>query len=238
MNRNIAPLANLGDHWFPSLRILVCLTLLACHPVSSQDKTEAAAIPDTPLSMRVKQRSVTAVPGTNDKLRVSIDDITRGQVMASISETDGPILVATRTFSPGQTAKFVFHDANYRLKLDSLENHLIGDDFAIFAILLPAKKGTLTEEQRIERLLTRMATLRDAFFLRDGVEYTAADEVKTLKAKWDAMKAEKPTAVQFVEKISPKASEGPNAYNLRFSDLRILPVRSFLEEELAEQEEP
>jgi uncharacterized lipoprotein YajG len=56
-----------------------------------------------PIEMTVKQRSTTVVPGSGGAVFLTIDDITRNQVMASLADKDGGVLLAVTSFKPGDS---------------------------------------------------------------------------------------------------------------------------------------
>jgi hypothetical protein len=222
-------------HLWTRVRLLfLCLTLSSCDNGMTQSHPAPPSIPDLPLSLKAKQRSTTAIPGTDGKLRLTIDDITGGQVMASVAEEGGKVLIASRSFSPGKSEKFEFRGSKYRLKLDTLLNALIGEDFAFLAVVHIAPAGTLTEAQKVERLIARVAALEDAVFVRDGVDFVIKDEVKSLQKKWDELKAGPTSASDYIDKIAPKPKDGVDAYFIRFAGGRTLSVHAFLSEELRE----
>jgi hypothetical protein len=214
--------------------LLLCFALAACDKGVTQSHLTPASIPDLPVSLKAKQRSTTAIPGTEGKLRLTIDDITGGQVMANVSEEGGKVVIASRSFSPGKSEKFEYLGSKYRLKLDALLNALIGEDFAFFALVHIAPAGTLTEAQKVEQLIARVAELEDAVFVRDGVDFVIKDEAKSLQKKWDEMKAGPTSATDFIDKIAPKPKDGDDSYFIRFAGGRIISVNAFLSEELQE----
>src|SRR5690349_1075393 len=63
-----------------------------------------------------------------------------------------------------------------------------------------------TETQKIEQLITAVRELKDASFVRNGKEYTAAEAADHLQSKWDKAKDQITTAAMFIEKIASKSS--------------------------------
>ncbi len=91
-----------------------------------------AAFSELPVEMTVNQRSTTTIPGS--KLRLTIDDITRRQVQASVADTEGLAVLAATSLKEGESAAFMLNDREYQLTLRKLENELVVDDFATFLI--------------------------------------------------------------------------------------------------------
>ena len=93
------------------------------------------AIRGLPVNMTVKQRTTTAVPGSAEGLRITIDDITAGQVMVSLADAEREGVLASTSINEGESVEFKFQEQQYLLTLSDLNNELIGDDFATFVIL-------------------------------------------------------------------------------------------------------
>ena len=95
---------------------------------------KAPKLSGLPTEVTVKQRSTTVVPGSEESLRLTIDDITRGQVMTSLADKDGGLILAAASLEAGDTAMFKLGDETYQLTLKELSNALVGEDFATFTI--------------------------------------------------------------------------------------------------------
>jgi Family of unknown function (DUF5329) len=185
--------------------------------------------------MTVRQRSTTPVPGSNDELRLTIDDVTRNQVMASVSTRDGAAVLAPVSLSPGRTALFTFRGRAYRLTLGALSNVLIGQDSAKFTISAgPA--GATSEPEKIEALLGQVAALEGAVFIRGGAEHGPKEAADHLRLKWRAAGDRIATASQFIDLAGSKSSMTGEAYQIRFSDGRTVLAADWLRERLAEIE--
>lgn len=106
--------------------IIVTALATSCY----EQQAAPPAVPPSAIKtveVTVKQRSTTAIPGTDEALRVTIDDITANQVRVSLSLKDGKSVLADRSMLPGDAAAFEFGGASYRLKLKQLNNALIGE---------------------------------------------------------------------------------------------------------------
>ncbi len=78
--------------------------------------------------------------------------------------------------------------------------------------LLRAAEGTLSEQAKIESLLTTIESLSDATFVRNGSEYNAKNAAKFLRGKWDANKNDIKTARDFIDKAATKSSTTGKPY--------------------------
>lgn len=179
----------------------------------------------------MKQRSTTAIPGTDEVLRVTIDDITANQVRASLTLKDGTSVLTDRSMVPGDAAAFEFGSASYQLKLKQLNNALIGEDFATF-LVQPASLAFMTEKEKIEHLIQDIAGLKDAKFIRNGKEHTAAEAITHLRTKLTAVEKEIKSADEFVEKVATKSSLSDEPYTIRMADGKLVQLAVYLRAKL------
>lgn len=103
--------------------------------VASSQKLEVLAS----TSISIFQRSKVALKNkTSRDFYLSIGDITGGQVMVTVfvysdaNKRQTEILIPNQSFTPNTSKTFEYEGRLYRLKLQKLRNHLLGDDHAIF----------------------------------------------------------------------------------------------------------
>ena len=218
------------------------------------------AIRSLPVEMTVKQRSTTAVPDSDESLRITIDDITAGQVMVSLADKDGKSVLAATSLKEGESAEFMFRQQEYQLTLSELENELVGEDFATIVIssgatpspAFPARGresdssvstsgGTnseeMTEREKIERLLKAIESAEGVVFIRNGAEHSAQDAAEHLRSKWDAAGGEIKTVDDFIDKIASKSSLSGEPYRVRLADGTEVFAGEYLKDKLSEIEE-
>jgi Family of unknown function (DUF5329) len=219
------------------------------------------AIRGVPVEMTVKQRSTTAVPDSDESLRITIDDITAGQVMVSLADKDGKSVLAATSLKQGETAEFEFQQEEYQLTLSELENELVGDDFATVVIssgatpspALPARgrektestsaaargreSEELTEREKIERLLKAIESAEGDVFIRNDVAHSAKDAAEHLRSKWNAAGGEITTADDFIDKIASKSSLSGEPYRVRLVDGEEVNAGDYLKDKLKEIED-
>ena len=225
----------------------IALLLLACSlpgSCSRQQPAPAAASAGSaesrrsrltllPIEIEARQRSTTDVAGSNGELRLTVDDITRGQVIASLAEADGRTVLAPTSLVAGTAATFTWRGASYALELKSLVNALIGTDRATFVISGSARR-VLTEVEKIERLLAGLASMQGAVFIRNETEHSAKDAADHLRWKWRSHGAA--TARQFVADIATASKSTGEAYKIRLADGRTVPLGEHMQAKLAEIE--
>ena len=101
------------------------------------------------------------------------------------------------------------------------------------ALRAPAQaRGALTEDEKIERLIRSIADLKDATFIRNGDEHTAAEAADHLRTKWQRGKKHVKTADDFIEKIASKSSISGKPYTIRFKDGKEVESGTYLRDEL------
>jgi hypothetical protein len=74
------------------------------------------------------------------------------------------------------------------------------------------------EKAKIEKLIEHVGSLKDAKFVRNGVEYDAATAAKFLKGKWDANASDITSAREFIDKAATKSSTTGKPYLIRLKE--------------------
>jgi hypothetical protein len=195
----------------------------------------AFKLTNLPAEVTVTQRSTTVVPGSNGELLLTLDDITRGQVMASLATASGETVLPPRSMSSDDVARLKIGKSYYSLKLRQLNNALVGEDVATF-IISESSDSVLTEEAKIERLIAAVGELQGAMFLRNGAEHSAAEAADHLRMKWRAAGSKIRTAQQFIEGVASKSSTSGEPYQIRMPDGKVVQADAYLREQLREIE--
>jgi len=152
---------------WPIILIVALLFLTGCGG-AQKNKSMPAAPPiilEAPADFVVGQRSTTALPGSNGNILLTVDDITAGQVMASLAWRNGSAIIAPRSIRPGDSIDFAAKGHLYRISLAGLHNELLGDDTAKFRLESPAKgkaSGDISEENALRPAETALNSSRDA----------------------------------------------------------------------------
>jgi hypothetical protein len=92
--------------------------------------------------------------------------------------------------------------------------------------------AAMSEAQKIEALIDRVAKLDGAVFVRNDKEYDAKTAAEFLRRKWESKKDEIKTAEEFIAKIGSVSSTSGKPYLVRFKDGREVKGGDFLREEL------
>ncbi|MBA4020453.1 MAG: hypothetical protein C0483_25105 [Pirellula sp.] len=195
-------------------------------------KPETRELKDLPVVVTVKQRTSEVVPGSEGKLQVTIDDITRGQVIVSLSHRKHGLSIGPTSLRPDDTKLFKLGSESYQLRLKSLNNALLGDDFAELEFAPPPDASR--EKRRIETLIARIERMNDAAFIRQRREITPKEEAEFLRALWKEAGDEAATAERFVEFIDVTAKLAGDPYLVRLSDKTVVPAGGYLREQLRE----
>lgn len=95
------------------------------------------------------------------------------------------------------------------------------------------EKSSLTEKQKIERLL---AAVRQSglVFVRNGKDHDAAGAADHLQHKWSRAGDRIKTAEQFIEHIASRSSMSGRAYQVRHPDGTVEETGAWLRARLAE----
>jgi hypothetical protein len=184
--------------------------------------------------MTVKQRSTTTVPGSDGKLQLSIDDITGGQVMATLVDSGGLPLAGPISLQPGKPIVFRIAGQRHQLALNELNNALVGEDFATFVI--SASTGGLSEQEKIERLIAHVESLAGAVFIRNQSEHTPQQAAEHLRAKLAAAGGRIATAEQFIDEVASKSSLSGETYQIRLPDGSLVEAGDHLRKKLKSAE--
>jgi hypothetical protein len=217
-----------------------------------QSAPPGPVLADLPIEMTVKQRTTMAVPGSDEALSVTIDDVTRGQVMVSLAGKDGNVVLAPTSLAEGKSAKFKLGDKSYSVTLSELDNELVGEDAArlVFSDRLPADGASagdsaatlgagadaVSERDKIEQLIDHVGALQGAVFIRNGEEHPPAEAAEHLRRKWESAGGEIATADDFIEKLASKSSVSGEEYKLRLQDGTELSSGEYLREQLQKTE--
>lgn len=129
-------------------RITFLCTLVCLVGCASVGPTGARLnLPDDPLQITIVQRHSKAVPGSNGSLNIHIGDITAGQVLFALHAKDGDPIIDTVSVKRGDVISFQLENQRYYISLDTLQNFLVGDDFAVFTISSRAPCSKAQEEE-------------------------------------------------------------------------------------------
>jgi hypothetical protein len=214
-------------------------------PIAAPKAPAPSPLSNLPIQLAVYQRSTTVVPGTGGALRLTIEDITRGQVIVSLVDKRGEAELAATSLKPGESVLFDLGAETFQLKLTELNNALVGDDSATFTITRGTGTGpdggsanTMTETEKIERLLTGVESSSGDVFIRNGVEYSAKDAADHLRTKWSAADDKITTAEEFIEHVASASSLTGKPYRVRLADGTEVLAADYLREKLARLEIP
>ncbi len=97
--------------------------------------------------------------------------------------------------------------------------------------------GDLTEDQKIQRLIGSVESLKDAKFRRNGSDYDPKEAADHLRRKLKAAGDKVKTAEQFIDGLASKSSVSGEAYEIRYPDGRVVKTADFLKAELKKLEE-
>ena len=211
-------------------------------PAPGQEQMKSTLLPPGGMEFTLKQRESRWLAG--GRLKLSIDDITNGQVLISVSDDAQNVRLGPKSVREGDKIEFSDPDgAPVLLEVLKLTNILIGDDFADFRLspAAPATRPTLTEPQKIEALLARVADAAGLVFIRNGSEHSADEAADHLRSKWESAggpEDPKATARDFIEHVGSQSSLSGREYRVRLPDGREMSSADWLGQQLRDIEEP
>src|SRR5215469_10837033 len=103
-----------------------------------------------------------------------------------------------------------------------------------FAAVATATDRLPAEDARIEYLLTVVASLHDAQFIRNGTAYDSAAAVRHMRTKLRVAGGRVKTAEDFIRYCGSESSFSGKPYEIRFPDGHVVLSADFLRQELAE----
>lgn len=100
-----------------------------------------------------------------------------------------------------------------------------------------APRQPLTEQQKIAYLITSVADLHDAAFIRNGKSYDAQQAAAHLRLKLRFAGDRAATAEGFIACCATRSSMSGIKYTIRFSDGRVVDAATYLHNRLAAYEQ-
>lgn len=182
---------------------IVCVVAAAPH----------LTLPPGGAKLVVKQRQSKSIPGSDQSVHISVDDVTAGQVFLEIRTADGKSIVDQRSVREGAEVPFRVGGSEYVLLVQKLQNVLVGDDWVELLVTTPAEN----EKQKIESAIVRIET-SGLTFIRNGEEHSAADAAAHLRTKLKSAGDKIQTFDGFVEGIASKSSMSGKPYLVKQAD--------------------
>jgi predicted ThiF/HesA family dinucleotide-utilizing enzyme len=94
----------------------------------------------------------------------------------------------------------------------------------------------VTEQQKIDHLITFIKELKGAVFIRNGNEHTPEEAADHLQMKREKAGSRIKTAQDFIDKIATKSSMSGDLYMIRFANGKMFPSQMVLSNELKKLE--
>ena len=217
------------------LRSLAIFTLILAgctrKQVSEVQPPPPPPIKNLPVEFTIAQRTEHTVAGIEGDLAVFIDDITAGQVVVTLKDTEENIVFGPVSMQEKVAQDFRFKDFPLQIVLTKLDNALIGEDFATFRI--QAQPQGLTESEKIEGLIESLKKLPEGTqFIRNGKKNSVQEAVELLLKKRKATKGKITQANEFLEKVASKSSVSGKPYSIQYPDGQTENAEVYLRQQL------
>jgi hypothetical protein len=176
--------------------------------------------------MTIFQRASKKLPGEDGFLRVELGDISVGRVLVTVSGPNGEVVVDTTSLRQGDLVSLALAERDYVLRLDKLVNLPLGDDYAVFSLMMPQ----VWEAEKIDWLLDIIAA-SDGVFLRNDEELSGSAFAAHLRRKHDYYGAKNATVDEFIENIASRSVSTGNPYRVRLPDGGLVDASVWLREQ-------
>lgn len=211
-------------------------------PIEIEGQSEAAIkLSDAGLEFEIDQRSTSPIPGSDEEVLITIGDITRGRVEASLAWSDGEPILGPRFYKEGDRVDFTLKDFSFQLSFIDLNNQIIGTDTLVLRLSQIAREPAqtsqpLTEDGKIQRLIEIIEHQAGLIFIRNGKEYKGAEAATHLQKKWEYARDRINTAEDFIDALASESSMSGKPYIIRLSDGTEILSRDWLTHQLDEIE--
>jgi len=165
------------------------------------------------------QRTALDVPNSAGLLKLSLGDISFGQVSAKLTTFDGQV-VLNAAIREGESADFVLSGRSYRISLVEMKNYLIGADDATFRIRKSEAADGQTEslDKKVRILVESMGDLKGAKFWRNGTAYTQDQAIRHLLDKYESQRGKIRSLDEFIASVASESSVSGEPYKIILSD--------------------
>jgi hypothetical protein len=195
----------------------------------------APVLPTAPSQITIIQRTTKPLPGTNGTILARIGDITGGQVLLKLEDSRHNPILDTVSVHEGDVRTFTVGTASFDFELTQLKNFLVGEDFAVFTIR--AAGTAMSEQQKIQRLISAVASEPGVTFIRNGKPYSGTDAAAHLSRKLEAANGKGLTAREFIDEIGSASSVSGEPYRVRLADGREQTAQEWLTAKLRDLEQ-
>jgi hypothetical protein len=94
--------------------------------------------------------------------------------------------------------------------------------------LVNAQSLPAPEKEKIEALIERVSSLKDARFIRNGSSYSAEKAAIFLRRKWQANESHVRSAQDFIDKVASFSGTSGKPYLIRFKDGAEIQSKEYL----------
>lgn len=122
-------------------------------------------LPTHDVELIVKQRRSKAIPGSNNRIFIHLDDITGGYTLLSVKTDTGNVLHDATEVSVGETIDFQVEEHTFYITIETMRNFLAGDDYCMVSVsdVQPEPQTSATDtDENITETLTPTKTPNDS----------------------------------------------------------------------------
>lgn len=212
--------------------ILAVLAALACEGCGDAPAEPTLPFAQAlPIRFEMDQRSTLEIPETAGALRVSLGDITDGQVHTSVTGAAprSAQVLGVQSLREGEALAFAWLEVPLQLALVELDTSLLGTDAARF-VLEPGGTSVEQAHARVDALLLDLAEQEGVTFVRNGSDHSAEEAAAHLRRKFDHARDEIRSVDDFIRLCGTQSSMSGEPYLVRAADGVERPAADFLHE--------
>lgn len=174
----------------------------------------------------IYQRTRVKLPSRHGTLRVQLDDITRGQVLVSVSGVGGTVIASHTSMKEGDELPLSVGGEDYILRLDKLVNLLIGNDYGVFSFMPIDRR----DARKIEDLLEIIAA-SDVMFIRDERELAGKAFAAHLRQKRQHFRPRDDTLAEFIDSVASRSLTSGEPYGVKLSTGETIAAADWLNQQ-------
>ena len=125
------------------------------------DRTAQAPRETRELEFTVSQDSSKAIPGSDGRLRLVLQDITGGRVRMAVVRAEGDSEISSTSSAAGDVLSFPFDGQKWQIRVKRLFNFVLDEDYGVFVVAYPAPPESGSGEKASDGVIDVMSFPED-----------------------------------------------------------------------------
>lgn len=174
----------------------------------------------------IYQRTQMRLPVPHGTLYVQLQDITRGQVLVSVSGVGGTVIASPTSMKEEDEMSISVGDKKYILRLDRLVNLLLRDDYGLFSFMPIDRR----DAGKIEELLKFIAA-SDVMFIRHEQESSGRTFAAHLRQKRQHFRPRDGTLSEFIDLVASRSVANGEPYRVKLPTGETIAAADWLKQQ-------